>query len=251
MTQERVTPNSGDGKTTYQKVVAGSYYALLGLHPSASVREIRQSYWDLSKLYHPDTTTLPKAIATAKFQQLNEAYATLSNPERRSAYDRKIGYSSIPVVNPLPSLNRLSTPYRSSSAYLDPTDRPLSPGEIFALFILALTFVCCLVLAIAIGLTRGENALQTVTTSPVSPSSHGQTIVAKPATSELSKLEETIPPKPKFAPPIPDVSASEQRVSSPAPPEPSQVEMPLTAEPNHSLTSRLTPQTEPPASHTP
>lgn len=159
MTQERVTPNTGEAKTTYQKVVAGSYYALLGVHPSASAREIRQSYRDLSKLYHPDTTTLPTVIATAKFQQLNEAYATLSNPERRSTYDRKIGYSSIPVVNPLPPLKRSPTPYRSSSAYLDPTDRPLSPGEIFALFILGVTFVCCLVLAIAIGLTR-EDALQ-------------------------------------------------------------------------------------------
>jgi len=37
-------------------------------------------YRQLSKRYHPDTTALPPAIATAKFQQLNEAYATLNNP---------------------------------------------------------------------------------------------------------------------------------------------------------------------------
>jgi hypothetical protein len=48
----------------------------------------------------------------------------------------------------------------NSSAYLDPTDRPLSAGEIFALFILGLTFLGCLLLAIAIGLTRGESAVQ-------------------------------------------------------------------------------------------
>lgn len=194
MTQEQVTPNSGEAKTAYQKVVAGSYYALLGLHPSASVREIRQSYRDLSKLYHPDTTKLPTAIATAKFQQLNEAYATLSNPERRSAYDRKIGYSSIPVVNPLPPLRRFSTPYRSSSAYLDPTDRPLSPGEIFALFILGVTFVCCLVLAIAIGLTRGDTALETVTSnSPLGQAVPA--IVAQPSTTSdapASKIDSPI-----------------------------------------------------------
>ncbi|MBF2025903.1 MAG: J domain-containing protein [Oscillatoriales cyanobacterium C42_A2020_001] len=145
--------------------MAESYYGLLGLHPSASAREIRQAYRDLSKLYHPDTTTLPTAIATLKFQQLNEAYATLSSPDRRNTYDRKIGYSSVAVVQPLPSLHRSSSPKRTytSSAYLDPTDRPLSPGEIFALFILGLTFVGCLCLAIAIGLTRGDTIPQTAT----------------------------------------------------------------------------------------
>jgi DnaJ-class molecular chaperone len=140
-----------------------SYYALLGLHPSALPVEIRRAYRELSKRYHPDTTELPAATATAKFQQLNEAYATLSNPERRVAYDQKIGYSRINVIQPPPGLNSpVNQPQRtySSSAYLDPTDRPLSAGEIFALFILGLTFVGCLLLAIAIGLTRGESAFQ-------------------------------------------------------------------------------------------
>jgi hypothetical protein len=145
-----------------------SYYALLGIHPSASPLEIRRAYRELSKRFHPDTTELPAATATAKFQQLNEAYATLSNPERRTAYDQKIGYSRLHVIQPPPNLNTpVNQPRRtySSSAYLDPTDRPLSAGEIFALFILALTFVGCLLLAIAIGLTRGESAFQVSPTS--------------------------------------------------------------------------------------
>ena len=100
MTHDRVTPHGNEEKASQQQVVSASYYGLLGLHPSASVREIRQSYRDLSKLYHPDTTALSAAIATAKFQQLNEAYATLSSPERRTAYDRKIGYSNVPVIQP-------------------------------------------------------------------------------------------------------------------------------------------------------
>jgi curved DNA-binding protein CbpA len=32
-----------------------TYYALLGLHPSASAIEIRRAYRELSKKYHPDT----------------------------------------------------------------------------------------------------------------------------------------------------------------------------------------------------
>ena len=139
------------------------YYALLKLHPSASPIEIRRAYRELSKRYHPDTTELPAATATAKFQQLNEAYATISNPERRLAYDHQIGYSRVNVIQPPSGLNHpTNQPPRtySSSAYLDPTDRPLSAGELFALFILGLTFVGCLLLAIAIGLTRGELAVQ-------------------------------------------------------------------------------------------
>ncbi|NEO99988.1 MAG: J domain-containing protein [Symploca sp. SIO2E9] len=139
------------------------YYALLGLHPSASPIEIRRAYRELSKRYHPDTTNLPNTTATAKFQELNQAYATLSNPERRTVYDHKIGYWRFNVISPYPGFNTPVAETRrtySASAYLDPTDRPLSTGEIFALFILGLTFLGCLLLAIAIGLTRGESAVK-------------------------------------------------------------------------------------------
>ncbi|MBD2462131.1 J domain-containing protein [Oscillatoria sp. FACHB-1407] len=145
--------------------LTSNYYQVLGLTPSASVQQIRRTYRELSKLYHPDTTELPDAIATAKFQLLNEAYATLSSPEKRAAYDLKIGYSRFSVMQVPLDLNRPVSESRSyrSSAYLDPTDRPLSAGEIFALFILGLTFVACLILVIAIGITRGEHAFQPLT----------------------------------------------------------------------------------------
>nr|WP_242044451.1 MULTISPECIES: J domain-containing protein [unclassified Leptolyngbya] len=155
---------------------------MLGLHPSTSVREIRQAYRELSKLYHPDTTELPTAIATRKFQRLNEAYATLSNPERRTAYDRAIGYSRVVVVRPLPSLHKPNQPEPKSSAYLDATDRPLSPGELFALFILGVTFVGCLILAIMIGITRGDQAFQPLT---------AQHFTVKEIVEEVQPVQET------------------------------------------------------------
>jgi len=139
--------------------LANSYYAILGLHPSASAIEIRRSYRELSKCYHPDTTELPSDLATAKFQQLNEAYATLSNPERRSLYDLKIGYSRWNVIQTPQNLEQSkqgSSKKVSNSAYLDPTDRPLSAGEIFVLFILGLTFIGCLLLVLIVGLIRGD-----------------------------------------------------------------------------------------------
>lgn len=161
MTQHKATPNYENRRLP--SVLANSYYAVLGLHPSASPIEIRRSYRELSKRYHPDTTELPTEVATAKFHQLNEAYATLSNLERRMLYDKKIVYSRLTVIQPPPHFNRPASQSRSaysSSAYLDPTDRPLSAGEIFVLFILGLTFLVCLLLAIVIGLTRPNAALQ-------------------------------------------------------------------------------------------
>jgi DnaJ domain len=175
---------------------SSNYYALLGVNPAASVQQIRRAYRDLSKLYHPDTTDLPAAIATNKFQQLNEAYATLSSPERRAAYDLKIGYSRVSVIQPPADLNRPvseSRKYRSS-AYLEPHDRPLSPGELFALFILGVTFVACLVLVFTIGFTRGEQAFQPLTASEAIPSSQ---------LSPLSPIESIQPnlTAPDFTPP--------------------------------------------------
>ncbi|MEO0685228.1 MAG: J domain-containing protein, partial [Cyanobacteria bacterium J06649_11] len=145
-----------------------TYYSLLGLHPAASVIEIRRAYRELSKRYHPDTTDLPQGVATAKFQKLNEAYATLSNPQKRLTYDLEIGYSRFGVIQAPSDLNRpvSGSLYKSKSAYLDPTDRPLSPGEIFVLFILGITFLGCLLLVIAVGLTKGEAAFQTTIDQP-------------------------------------------------------------------------------------
>ncbi len=187
MTQERVK------QTIRERVITSetTYYALFGLHPSASSLEIRRAYRELSKRYHPDTTDLPTDTATRKFQQLNEAYATLSNPERRVLYDQKIGYSRLNVIQTPPGLNiPVGQPRRtySSSAYLDPTDRPLSAGELFALFILGLTFLGCILLAIAIGLTRGDSAFQMPDTSSNNLPTQQQLVLVEPIVVETQPL---------------------------------------------------------------
>jgi DnaJ-class molecular chaperone len=159
VTQQRTTNRFTDLKIPASTRLANSYYAILGLHPSASAIEIRRSYRELSKRYHPDTTDLPTEVAKTKFQQLNDAYATLSNPERRSLYDLNIGYSRWNVIQaPLDLEQTPVNRYKeSNSAFLDSTDRPLSAGEIFALFILSLTFIGCLLLVVIVGLIRGTS----------------------------------------------------------------------------------------------
>lgn len=135
-----------------------NHYTLLNISPWASPQMIRRAYRELSKRYHPDTTDLPQAIAKEKFQQLNEAYGVLSNPESRNTYNLKHGYSRFSVIQIPHDFRPTSTdqPYQSRSAYLDPSDRPLSAGELFALFLLGMTFISCVVLVIVVGISRGE-----------------------------------------------------------------------------------------------
>lgn len=142
-----------------------NHYELLGVQPSASAQEIRRAYRELSKLYHPDTTELADAIAVEKFQALNEAYGTLSNPEQRLSYDHKIGYSRIYVSQSPKDLadGSSKSSFESRYTYLDPTDRPLSAGEIFALFILGLTFAACLALVFILGIADSDFTLSSLT----------------------------------------------------------------------------------------
>lgn len=159
MTQEQTNNQSRTQTILAQTRLVDSYYAVLNLHPSASALEIRRAYRELSKYYHPDTTTLPTAEATAKFQELNKAYAILSNPEQRALYDLKIGYyrwSAQQAPSDLRKPPAVNQPRWTNSAYLEPKDRPLSAGEVFILFILGITFLGCLALALLLACLRGD-----------------------------------------------------------------------------------------------
>jgi curved DNA-binding protein len=58
------------------------HYAVLGVAKNATPDEIKKAYRKLASQHHPD-----KGGDTAKFQQLQEAYAVLSDPEKRQQYD--------------------------------------------------------------------------------------------------------------------------------------------------------------------
>lgn len=63
------------------------YYEVLGLSRDASGEDIKKAYRKLARQYHPDVNPGDKQ-AEAKFKELAEAYAVLSDPEKRSKYDR-------------------------------------------------------------------------------------------------------------------------------------------------------------------
>lgn len=144
---------------------APNYYAVLEVSNAATAAEIRRAYRELSKRYHPDTTQLPLPVAKEKFQQIKDAYVTLNDPKERHLYDvqLRLAREASRSLN-VPPLHwqrqgSVSPPMQSRAAYLDPTERPLSSGELFVLFVLGLAFLGCLLLAIAIGLTRGDDAV--------------------------------------------------------------------------------------------
>ena len=62
-------------------------YEILGVSRQASQEEIRKAYLKLAHKYHPDKTGGDKA-AEDKLKEINAAYDTLKNPEKRSQYDR-------------------------------------------------------------------------------------------------------------------------------------------------------------------
>ncbi|HEX7050310.1 MAG TPA: J domain-containing protein [Longimicrobiales bacterium] len=63
------------------------YYQILGLPETASADEIKKAYRRLAKKYHPDANP-NDSQAAERFKEVGEAYGVLSDPERRSRYDR-------------------------------------------------------------------------------------------------------------------------------------------------------------------
>ena len=64
-----------------------NYYEVLGVERGASQDEIKKAYRRLAMKYHPDRNPGDKA-AEAKFKEVGEAYAVLSDEQKRAAYDR-------------------------------------------------------------------------------------------------------------------------------------------------------------------
>lgn len=63
------------------------YYEVLGLQKGASDADIKKAYRSMAKKYHPDMNPGDKE-AEAKFKEVNEAYAVLSDADKKAQYDQ-------------------------------------------------------------------------------------------------------------------------------------------------------------------
>src|SRR4029453_4116185 len=68
------------------------YYEILGIKRDAKPDEIKKAYRRLARKYHPDVNPGDKA-AEERFKKMSEAHDVLSDPKKRSVYDRFGQYS--------------------------------------------------------------------------------------------------------------------------------------------------------------
>ncbi|MBI4952986.1 MAG: DnaJ domain-containing protein [Myxococcales bacterium] len=72
------------------------YYEVLGVPRDADDKAIKAAFRELAKQYHPDRNRAPDA--EAKFKQIAEAFAVLSDPDKRARYDRH-GFAAVSDVS--------------------------------------------------------------------------------------------------------------------------------------------------------
>ena len=70
------------------------FYEVLGVSKDATLDEIKKAYRQGAKKYHPDANPNDPS-AVEKFKEIQEAYDTLSNPQKKSAYDSKGSFNDL------------------------------------------------------------------------------------------------------------------------------------------------------------
>ena len=74
------------------------YYEILGVTRTATEVEIKRAYRTLAVQHHPDKNP-DDHTAEEKFKEAAEAYAVLSDPQKRAAYDR-FGHAGVSGAGP-------------------------------------------------------------------------------------------------------------------------------------------------------
>ncbi len=78
------------------------YYEILGVPRDASPDMLKQAFRRLARQYHPDVNDSPDA--EERFKELNEAYAVLSDQDKRAAYDR-FGHAGVQGAGGIPDVD--------------------------------------------------------------------------------------------------------------------------------------------------
>jgi curved DNA-binding protein CbpA len=93
---EEVNDNIEQVNELYQRIKSEKmdYYQLLGLENASAIEQVKKSYFDYSKKYHPDRIiaapdSTVKLKATEVFAEINRAFETLSDEDKKREYDAR------------------------------------------------------------------------------------------------------------------------------------------------------------------
>ncbi|CAF1442374.1 unnamed protein product [Adineta ricciae] len=95
-------------------MVARDCYAILGVKSTATGDEIKKAYRKKALQYHPDKN--PSATAEETFKEINKAYETLSDADKRRTYDlqQQKPYTTTSTNKPSTQANKQETSFKSS-----------------------------------------------------------------------------------------------------------------------------------------
>jgi curved DNA-binding protein CbpA len=135
-----------------QRPAARDHYATLGLRRSASAQEVKRAYRDLAKQCHPDVD--PSPLASARFMAVHAAYATLSDPMLRIAYDAQLAERNRRNA-PKPPVQRTGEPrrYRQRDEDADLPDIRVGSWPFIGLHFTGMLFGLALISTILGGIT--------------------------------------------------------------------------------------------------
>lgn len=89
-----------------------NYYEILGVNRKTPKDEIKLEYRKLAKIYHPDKNK-NDVKAEEMFKDINEAYATLMNDEKKKKYDRQVAKYKYGFTNEEGSLSNVKYELKS------------------------------------------------------------------------------------------------------------------------------------------
>ncbi len=100
------------------------YYSILHIPSTASMDEVKKAFRKLALLYHPDKNP-DSRFATAKFAEIQEAYAVLGDRKKRTEYNysryfQSSGVSQQPLAGSADDILRASFELRNKLAGMDP-----------------------------------------------------------------------------------------------------------------------------------
>jgi hypothetical protein len=109
---QRATNRGEQGRRLAAKAVKKDHYSVLGVTPASEDVVIRAAYHALMRRYHPDAD--PSDEAAERSRVINEAYAVLRDPAKRTRYDESLGSRDLKFepgsrpVQPKPLRSRLA-----------------------------------------------------------------------------------------------------------------------------------------------